>query len=109
MLWLALAESTQLVLREHLDFAVRDGCRDLLDGVCRWLSIVNNDFDGWCVGENAEHDWEELRIGEDADAAGLIERMGETRFTEGAIYSCDRDPYGYTGMLHELPCGSGEV
>jgi len=53
MLWLALAELAQLVLQEHLDFALWDGCLDLLDDVCGWLSIVNNDFDGRCVGENA--------------------------------------------------------
>ena len=51
----------------------------------------------------------ELRIGEDADAAGFIERMGETRFAEGVTCSCDGDPYGHTSMLHELPCGSEEV
>jgi len=40
MLRLALAEVAQLVLRENLDFAVWDGCLDLLDDVCGWLSIV---------------------------------------------------------------------
>jgi len=59
MLRLALAELAQLVLREHLDFAVWDGYLDLFDEVCEWLSIVNNDFDGWCVGRNAEHDWKD--------------------------------------------------
>ena len=69
MLWLALAELALLVLREHLDFAVWDGCLGLFDEVCGWLAVVNNDFDGRRVGENAEHDWEELRIGEHANAA----------------------------------------
>jgi len=57
MLRLALAKIAQLVLREHLDFAAWDGCLDLLDEICGWLAVVINDFDGRCVGENAQHDW----------------------------------------------------
>jgi len=57
VLRLALAKLAQLVLRENLYFAVWDGCLDLLDEVCGWLAVVNNDFDGRCVGENVQHDW----------------------------------------------------
>jgi len=95
MLWLTLAELVQLVLREHLDFAVRTGCLNWSSR--RGLGVA-------CLGRTRSTTRRRSALVKTpTQLAGLIERMGETRFAEGVICSCDGDPYKHTGVLHELP------
>lgn len=67
------------------------------------FAIVDNKSDGRSILKYPGQDWKKIRICENTDTSGLVERVSQSTFTKCVICSGKRCRDGCTTMSYELP------
>jgi hypothetical protein len=76
---------------------------NLFEKVIFRLTIIDDVFDCRCLGEDVEESGEKIGVGEESDAIGFVERVGETGFAKSIVGSSDGGGDGHARMGYELP------
>jgi hypothetical protein len=65
-----------LIDTKHLDVTFTDGGFEFVELSFGWFTVVDDDTDAWCVGNDRCEDREEFRVGEDTNTLGFVQGVG---------------------------------